>query len=117
MKFALLNVQGLIGKLFDKLQSPEFKNLVETNDVITVTETWTNELSCVDLEGYEHFVLNRNIKHPNAKRDSGDLIVYMKTYLVCRDNLVKMVEDCIILKEPPPSPTHTDSPYQLSSTM
>ena len=40
--------------------------------------------------------MNRTIKHPNAKRDSGGLIVYTKNYLVCRDTLVKMVEDCII---------------------
>ena len=93
--FALLNVQGLIGKRFDKLQSPELKKkLVASNDVIMLTETWTNDLSCVDVEGYKHFVLNRNImscKHPNAKRDSSGLIVYMKNYLVCRDTLVKMV--------------------------
>ena len=95
LKFALLNVQGLTFKRFDKLQSEEFKSIIEGHDVIMLTETWINVLSRVDIhvDGYEHFILNRTIKHPNAKRDSCGLIV--KNYLVCRDTLIKMVEDRI----------------------
>ena len=96
MKFAVLNIQGLTGKRFNKLLSSEFKTLIEGNDVLMLTETWTNDLSCIDIDGYGHFVLNRNDKHPNAKRDSGGLVVYLKNHLICEDTLVKSIDDCII---------------------
>ena len=55
-----------------------------------------NEQSCINIEGYEHFVSNRTVRHPNAKRDSGGLIVYLKNCLISEDTFVKSVDDCII---------------------
>ena len=48
------------------------------------------------IDGYGHFVLNRNDKNPIAKRDSGGLVVYLKNHLICEDTFVKSIEDCII---------------------
>ena len=48
--------------------------------MIILCETWTSELSNIDLAGYESFSVHR--KRPrNAKRDSGGIIAYIKSHL------------------------------------
>ena len=46
------------------------------------TETWTNDYSDIMVDGFSSFVLNRTVKHPNAKRDSGGLIIYISNDLI-----------------------------------
>ena len=45
MNFALLNIQCLISKRTNKLKLKELSHIFENNDLILLTETWTNESS------------------------------------------------------------------------
>jgi len=69
IRFALLNVQGLVSRRINKLQSPELS---------LFTETWTNEYSDLRVENYEHYVLNRTEKKRGSKRSSGGIIILPK---------------------------------------
>ena len=92
----LFNVQGLVGKRFNKLQSPEFQNIFKNNDIILLTETWTNDLCDIAVNGFHYYVLNRTSKHRNAIRDSGGLIIYVSDKLAKEDTLLKTIDDSII---------------------
>jgi len=59
------------------------------------TETWSNELHDLDVNGFEHFELHR-IKSNMSKRDSGGIIIYVKQYLVS-DNCLFFTSDDDIL--------------------
>ena len=89
-------MQGLCGKRYNKLHSPELIQIFKENLVILLTETWTNEFSETHVDGFYSFVLNRTLKHTNAKRDSGGLIIYVSNKLSGKVSLVKYVSDCII---------------------
>ncbi len=88
-----MNAQGLVSKHVNKLQSPEIITLFNTHDIILFTETWTNEYSNLHVDGFEHYVLHRLNKSPYAKRDSGGIAVYVKSYLVADDTFVKSVDE------------------------
>ena len=52
-------------------------------------ETWTSESSILDVENFEFFALQRHRQRKlNAKRDSGGLIIYVRTELYDRKMLV-----------------------------
>lgn len=76
-----MNVQGLCGRRYNKLKSPELLQIFEENQIILLTETWTNDFSDVNVDGFDSFILNRTRKHRNAKRDSGGLMIYIKSVL------------------------------------
>ena len=95
LNFTVLNIQGLIGKRYDKLTSSELKTIFNNSDVILLTETWTNEQSKIELEGFTCFMLNRN-KHQRARRDSGGLVIYIRNEFCDGNTLVKVNEGCII---------------------
>ena len=59
VQFALINVQGLITKRLNKLQSSELKRVFDTNDIICITESWGDESQNFDYDGFEHFELHR----------------------------------------------------------
>ena len=92
----MLNVQGLIGKSYDKLNSYEVKQIFKHNDIILFTETWTNEEQCLQVEGFTHYPLHRKLKLKNARRDSGGLLIYISNRLVNEEIIFKTVDDCII---------------------
>ena len=45
LRFCLLNCQGLVSRRTNKLNSDEFKSILSSNDIILLTETWTDNLS------------------------------------------------------------------------
>ena len=55
----------------------EFIESVYKYDVVMLCETWTNEVSYVDVEGYVRVSKIRRRKQ-NSKRLSGELEVYLK---------------------------------------
>ena len=55
LKCMSLNVNGgLVGKL----ECSDFINMLQTYDIIFLSETWTNECSNIDLEGYGKIYAN-----------------------------------------------------------
>ena len=82
MKFVLLNVQGLVSKNVNKLETPEIKSLFLNNDILCFTETWSNESTNMCVEGFSLFCLHRTDKKVNSKRDSGGIACYIKNYLI-----------------------------------
>ena len=74
VRFAFLNVEGLVTKRTNKLQSPDLLTLFQHNDIIMFNETWTSELSDIAVANFDHIALHRRRKQ-SAKRDSGGLTV------------------------------------------
>ena len=73
------------GDLVSKLDNVEFVELISMNDVVLLSETWTNE------ENEENDLKLRNFKKPfckhrerkrNARRDSGGLCVFFRNSIV-----------------------------------
>ena len=52
-------------------------------------ETWTSESSDLDVDDFEFIALHRTRGKLSAKRDSGGLIIYIKSTLYDSDRLVK----------------------------
>ena len=52
LKIGLLNVQGLVTKNRNKLEEEEVVTLFENNDIILLTEMWSNKETEIQLEGY-----------------------------------------------------------------
>ena len=59
----------------------DFITLVKTYDIITLCETWNSKCSYVTIPGYDFLNCPRPKFNQRAKRDSGGIIVYYKSYL------------------------------------
>ena len=62
LRCALLNCQGHVTRRTNKSKSDEFKSIFQSNDVILLTETWTDEFSDVLVDNFETFALHRQEK-------------------------------------------------------
>ena len=70
--------------------------------IIMFNETWTSEMSNIDVENFEYFALHRTQRKLNAKRDSGGIIIYVNSELYNSKMLVKTdCDDIIWLKFEP----------------
>ena len=78
----MLNIQGLLSKNVNKLQSKELSIVFQHNDIVLMTETWLGDEALVQVNGFTHFKLNRTVKKRNTKRNSGGLIAYIRNELV-----------------------------------
>lgn len=96
LRFALLNVQGLISKRINKLKSKEVSTIFQNNDVVLFTEVWSSEIQDLSVDGFECFPLHRTTCKPNAKRNSGGIAIYIRNELVTNDILFHVSEDDII---------------------
>ena len=96
--FTLLNVQGLIGRRYNKLNSVELKQVFASSDIIMFTEAWSNDCYDYHVDGFNYYILHRTIKNRRAQRDSGGLIIYISDKLrsSADDLLLKTVDDSII---------------------
>ena len=70
------------GRLNEKIKNGEFVTSVFKSDIVLLSETWSNEYSDINVNGYTRVSKIRKLKK-KAKRSSGGLEVYIK------DNLVK----------------------------
>ena len=94
--FYVLNVQGLVGKSYNKLYCDEVKNIFKTNNIVLFTETWSNSDFNYEVDGFTCYALHRTLKLKNSRRDSGGLIIYVANHFVSDDILLKTVDDCVI---------------------
>lgn len=78
-----MNCQGLITKSSNKLKSPEFISMFESNDIVMLTETWSNEFTDLQIKHFENFALHRP-RLSKSKRDSGGILIYVREHLVSK---------------------------------
>ena len=96
LRVSLLNVQGLVFKRTNKLQTDEFQNIFSSSDVVLLTETWTNQYSDIGVNNFEAYVLNRKEIKQKSNRNSYGVIVYIRNTYVSNDTLVYTSMDDII---------------------
>ena len=96
LRIGLINIQGLQSEQTNKINSPEFIKICENHDILLLTETWTSDLCDVSIDGFDHIVLNRTEKKPGTRRNSGGLIVYIKSCFFDNNTCVKCDGDDII---------------------
>ena len=96
LRCALLNCQGLITKRTNKLKTAEFHSIFQSNDIVLCTECWTDELSEIAVNSFENFVLNRYEKKRGSKRNSGGIILYVRSEYVTKDMLIYTSKDDIL---------------------
>ena len=48
-----------MAKKVNKLQCTEIKTVFQNNDIVMFNETWTSEMSNLDVENFEYFALHR----------------------------------------------------------
>ena len=94
LNLSLFNVQGFVTKYTNKLQSEELVKIFQSNDIILLTEIWTNDLCEISVDGFSVFQLNSK-KH-NAKRYSGGIALYIKNSLMRLCELLKKENDDVI---------------------
>ena len=64
-----------------------------------LTETWSSDLHNYSFNGFECIVLHRLEKKTGAKRDSGGLIIYIRSHLFDKRLIVHKDSDDIIWLE------------------
>ena len=78
LKFALLNIQCLISRRTNKLESQELEHIFQTNDLVLLTETWAGEYSDVSFPDFKIFYLSRTNGKSNTKRNSGGIAIFIR---------------------------------------
>ena len=91
-----MNIQGLTTERTCKIKSPEFISIYQSHDILLLTECWTSDDSDVAIDGFEHIILNRTEKKAGTKRNSGGLIVYIRSEYFDNKTFVKCENDDII---------------------
>ena len=61
-----------------------------------ITESWTDKYSDIEVSNFDTFVLHRKEKKKRCKRNSGGIILYIRSKYVTRDTLVYTSQDDII---------------------
>ena len=96
LRCTLLNCQGLVTKRTNKIKTVEFQSIFQSNDVVLLTETWTDQYSDVSVDSFETFVLHRQEKKHGSKRNSGGIILYIRDKYVSKDMLIFTSQDDIL---------------------
>ena len=92
----MLNILGLIGKRYNKLQSDEIINLFKSNDILMFTETWLNDSIDCEVNNFRHYFLNRTNRAQGARRDSGGIIIYVSERIAIFCTFEKFSSDNVI---------------------
>ncbi len=50
--------------------------------IVMLTETWANDFTNLQVDGFTYFNVNRRERKPGSKRDSGGIIIYVKNALI-----------------------------------
>ena len=93
LKFVIFNIQGLVTKTTNKLETPELRKLFEQNDIVMLTETWGHRHINFHVSNFQHFELNRTIYKQNTKRHSGGIIVYVRQSLIKKDSILLLTKE------------------------
>ena len=93
VKFCSWNICGLYDhKLCDDMLGPFLK----LHDVIFITETWACDTDHFRLEGYVYHNFSRKIKHPNAKRNSGCIGIFIRKEMAEGIEIKNCIDDVVV---------------------
>ena len=67
---------------YSRIQSEKLQDVFANNEILLLTETWLGDETCVQVNGFKTFQLNRTLRKPNGKRNSGGIIAYIRYELV-----------------------------------
>ena len=73
---------NLNGGLELKLESGELKNVMNSNDIIVLCESWTNECSEIEVDGFAKPFCKHRKRKKGAKKDSGGIVCYFRNEIV-----------------------------------
>ena len=96
LRCSLLNCQGLVTRRTNKLNSDYFKRILNSSDILLLTETWTDNFSDINVNNFETFSLHRQENKKKCKRNSGGIIIYIRDKYVNSDTLVFTSGDDIL---------------------
>ena len=77
-----------VNKSRNKQKLPYVCDLLLKHDICLLCETWSNELSDLDFPGYQCYAFHI-VKKKKAKKDSGGIVVFIKTCLTKGVTVVK----------------------------
>ena len=79
-----------------KKNNTSFVNILGTNDICLLYETWTNSSSDIDLSGYLSFNFFRKFQNRKSRINSGGIVIYIKEEVAKDIVIVKNHYDTII---------------------
>ena len=95
LKLGVWNIEGLTRY---KIEDPVFLSTVNNHDIFVLCETWTNSISNISIPNFENFAVHRPRRKANSRRDSGEVIVYLRNEISSGVKLLKAgPEDAIWL--------------------
>ena len=83
-------------KRTNKLNLQELRHIFENNDLLLLTETWTDEYSDISFPGFKIFWLRRLEKNRNSTRSSGGIAIYVRDKFYKTNMLFKQDSDDIL---------------------
>ena len=102
LRIGFFNINSLVG---DTTFDPDFLTFIEKYDIISLSETWHQNLECIKKVKQNfpvdfRFIENaRKKKHKNSKRNSGGIIVCYKKFLHKHISIIdKKTENMIWIK-------------------
>ena len=87
-----LSFWNIGGRSEDKLKDKDFRKHL-TADIICFTESFTNEKSKLNLAGFVSDQVIRSKQHENSKRPSGGVVVYIKSRIAERTEVIRSEHD------------------------
>ena len=73
LRCSLINCHCLVTRRTNKLHYDEYKNILSSNDIILLTESWTDNFSDIIVSNFETFALHRQENKRNCKRKSWEV--------------------------------------------
>ena len=74
----------------------EFVDILTKHDIIFLSESWTNDRSNIELNGYVSHNFYRKFQHKNARRNSGGIVLLYKKSLEPGIKIVRNNHDTLI---------------------
>ena len=79
-----------------KLNDPDFLTYISGHDIIFVYESWTNEHSIIDVQGFRCHNLYRKFQNKCSKICHGGVVIYVKDSISKGVRIIKIHYDTIV---------------------
>ena len=87
------NINGLTER---KLNDSDFVSKITENDIIFLSESWTDKSSNIELNDFTCYNFYRKFKHRKAKRNSGGIVIYVRNTIKTGISIAKNHYDTLV---------------------